>query len=320
MPQRSWMSVKVAKTASVRVGRSEHPLQLVCLPGAISDEQAIEQVERTGDLSATRVVVGPSLKRTLREELERRGHGYADSRGHLHLVGPGLFVHVEEPAERVVRPPTDGVGVAAVRSVQALLARQEPVALTWLSQRAGVSAGQAHRVLTLLEREGLVRTSGRGPSRRRTILNRTALLDWLVAQPSSRRRDPRLGIFVYARAPEELWKRATDLLDKAGIMHAWTGAAGAALHGAGATSVPVSALRIDPDVRLDRAADVLGAEVTDRGANVELVRDTGGVGTGLASRHAGIRLADPVRIFLDATRERRGEDVAAQFREVVLGY
>ncbi len=320
MPQRAWMRVRSAKLASVRVGRSVHPLQLVWLPGALSDEQALEQIEKTGDRSVVRFAVGPSLKRSLREALEKRGHGYLDSRGHLHLVCPGLFLHVEERVESAARPPADGMGVAAVRTIQALLAEQEPIALTWLSRRAGVSAGQAHRVLMLLEREGLVRASGRGPARRRAILSRTALLDWLVAQPSSRRRDQRLGIFVYARTPQELWGRTTDVLDKAGIAHAWTGSAGAALHGVGATSVPISALRVDPDVRLERVADALGAKTTDRGANVELVHDTGRVGTWLSSLREGSRLADPVRIFLDSTRERRGQDVAAQFREVILGY
>jgi hypothetical protein len=34
----------------------------------------------------------------------------------------------------------------------------------------------------------------------------------------------------------------------------------------------------------------------------------------------GVRVAPIVRVYLDALGEKRGEDVANHFREVVLGY
>jgi hypothetical protein len=48
--------------------------------------------------------------------------------------------------------------------------------------------------------------------------------------------------------------------------------------------------------------------------------DTGRLGTLGAQLEGGVRLAPKVRIYLDSQSEPRGEDVAVQFREQVLGY
>ena len=67
-------------------------------------------------------------------------------------------------------------------------------------------------------------------------------------------------------------------------------------------------------------AKALDAERTERGPNLRLIRDTGQVGVLGGEVRGGVRLAPKSRIYLDALSERRGEDVAEQFREVVLGY
>ena len=85
-------------------------------------------------------------------------------------------------------------------------------------------------------------------------------------------------------------------------------------------AVPVSWVRIAPDVPLEKAASVLGAEPTDRGPNVRLLRDTGQVGCIGAERRNEIVVAPRVRVYVDALREKRGEAIAERFREVILGY
>lgn len=112
----------------------------------------------------------------------------------------------------------------------------------------------------------------------------------------------------------------TKLLEAANVAHALTGAAGAALYGAAPTAVPLSWIRITPGVPLDRVATILGAEHTDRGPNVRLLRDSGKVGCVGAERRDDVLVAPPVRVYLDALREKRGEAIAEHFREVILGY
>ncbi|MSQ84543.1 MAG: hypothetical protein EXR77_16965 [Myxococcales bacterium] len=152
------------------------------------------------------------------------------------------------------------------------------------------------------------------------MIDRGALLDWLASQAAARPRAQRLDIFLYARRPEELWPRMSAMLSAASIGHALTGAAAAALHNAGPTAVPLTLVRIAADVLLARAARALDAEVAERGANIRLVADTGGVGTIGAEMIKGTSVAPPVRIYLDALGERRGDDIASHFREAVLGY
>ena len=56
-----------------------------------------------------------------------------------------------------------------------------------------------------------------------------------------------------------------------------------------------------------------------RGMNLELWTDTGELGTYGAGEAAGIRIAPPVRIWLDIARQGgRNDDAAQLFREQVL--
>jgi hypothetical protein len=82
----------------------------------------------------------------------------------------------------------------------------------------------------------------------------------------------------------------------------------------------VSAVRISPHFTLEDAATALEAEKTERGPNVRLIRDTGMLGSARTVERDRVRIAPFVRVYLDALDERRGEDIAQNFRERVLGY
>lgn len=84
--------------------------------------------------------------------------------------------------------------------------------------------------------------------------------------------------------------------------------------------MPLTAVRISPGVDLLDAVLAIGAEATDRGANVRLIRDIGALGSLLTNEVNGVCLAPKVRIYLDLKADRRGEDLAEQFRETQLGF
>lgn len=317
-----WLRVRSATTPLLRLGAKELRLALHRIPASRDASQVLEHLAsvQSGRADSMDVAVSAYLRRPLRQALEERETAYLDAQGHLHLVGRGVLVHVEDPPRRAEKPADAALGVVSVRAVQLLLEEAQPISVSELAHRAELSAGQAHKVLTLLEQEGFVRTTGRGPARRRHLPDRTALLDWLARQPAATRRDRRLDVTLYARRPEDLWKLVHERLETAGVEHALTGAAAASLWGAGPTNVLTSTVRISPDLALESVAQQLGAEVTDRGANLRLLRDTGRVGGAISGLKEGIRVAPPVRIYLDALAERRGEDVAQHFREVALGY
>ena len=61
-----------------------------------------------------------------------------------------------------------GIGVVGVRLVQVMLGEpQRDWSVVELAEAADSSTGQAHKILTRLESEGLVTVTGRGPARRR---------------------------------------------------------------------------------------------------------------------------------------------------------
>jgi hypothetical protein len=255
----------------------------------------------------------------LRAALEAKGISYADARGDIHLVAPGIFVHVDGRATPL-RPRVDTrLGSVGVRATQALIENAGQIwSVADLTAAAHVSAGQAHRVMLILEDSGLLEADGSGPSKRRHVRDAGELLDWLAEQPTSSRVGRTIGSAFYARNPQDLAHRASSSLDAARIDHAFTGSLAATLLDAGPTAVPRATLRISPEIDLESAAQALGAELTERGANLTLRADTGMVGTVGRRRHEDVWIAPDTRIYLDLLGERRGEDAAAHFRELVL--
>lgn len=318
---RPWLQVREATPARLRLEGREHPLTLVWGLPKLSAPMLLQLVAQYGAQSGTLPVICSSyLSSEVRASLEREATSYIDGRGHLHLIAPGVLIHLEGSGPVRKAPQMQRLGVDGVRTVQALLENNEPVSVSRLAERAAVSVGQAHKVLTWLEQLGFAHTTGKGPATRRIISNRSAVLDWLEQQPNAKRKGSRLDVALYARRPEELWFQVSTRLKALGAPHAFTGAAAASLYGVGPTSVPRSLVRIAPQLSLEVVASHLGAEVTDRGPNLTLLSDTGSVGCTGAVEQKNIQVAPAVRIYLDAQTERRGEDVAQQFREVVLGY
>jgi len=322
VPSYPWLSVQEGRVATLATGRTDLPLSVHQVPASLTDDQLAELVGHFRATEGPHLVVGPYLRQSLRELLERIGMGYLDSRGHLHLIAPGVAIHLGDSSSITAPRLKEAavLGVNGVRAVQALLESREPVSVTSLAALAELSPSQTHAVMNALERHALVRTEGKGPAKRRSVIDRTSLLDWLADQPAARRRERYLEVALYARRPEDLWGGITEALNGEKIPHALTGAAAASLFGVGPTNVLVSTVRISPDVPLEVVARKLGAEPTERGPNVRLMRDTGRVGVVGSEVAKGVRVSPKARIYLDTLGERRGEDLAQQFREVVLGY
>lgn len=323
---RPWLRVVRADHPSVAWDHGSFPLELVRIESPGDPEPLLDRLARQrGPGPSIPVVVGSYLRANLRAALERQGIGYLDRRGNLHLPWPQGILHLEAGGRgrRDDGAPDGhvaGLGVHGVRAVQALLTSGDNQQVSQLARDAALSPSRTHAVLRLLESEGLVRATGKGPATRRHVVDRAALLDWLVAQPVARRREKQEEVAVYARTPSELWRSISERLDRAQIPHGLTGSAAAAALGAGPTSVMVSSVRISPQFTLAAAAAALGAETTERGANVKLVRDTGMLGSTHTIERDRIRIAPPVRVYLDALDERRGDAVAQGFREAILGY
>lgn len=297
---------------------------VVVAAGRSPDDATISLLTGMGGDVLLGIVVADRVPQHVRRALEKAGHGYADASGAIHIYRPGLLLHVEPQPMRpsAEASPTAGMGVVGVRVVQALLAdpgREWSVGA--LAEAAASSLGGAHRVLAVLESDGLVTVGGQGPTRRRRVANPGTLLDWLATVPSARRIRERVHAFLYAPSPDALLSRVAKRAGDAGIPYAVSGAAGAAVLGARvASAIPQVMVRVDPDLALRQTVKALRAETVDSGANVLLIRDVGRLGVHGSTHTDSVAIAPAVRVWLDMLSEPRGEDAASLFREAILGW
>lgn len=273
------------------------------------------------------VLVAANLGSRLRAQMARNGQSHAD--GHvLHLVGDGALVHLERvglPEDNVDRPrrATKPLPPSGIRAVQAMLSADR-VDFAWtvrqLADEVDLSVGQAHQILSILQQADLVTAQGSGAHASRHVVDRSAVLDWLVQQPVARQAPMQWATHLYGRNGREVLIRATEGLSRAGCAHAITGMAAAALVDLGPTELTTVHVRVDPQKDLASIAAEAGMTRTSRGANVVLWSDTGGSGLSGSKRINDIPVAPEIRVYLDLLQLPRGPEVADTYRRVRLGY
>ena len=316
---RPWLHVRYSDRARIVHGKQTITLELHRSSSRDESKALAGRLKPARSQDRVPVVASTFLSRSVRATLEAKGIGYADAAGRLHLPWSDGVIHLDADETRS-EPLSSTLGVHGVRAVQAILDEPEAIKIKTLSERISLSMSGTHAVLKTLEGEGLVRATGSGPATRRAVIDRGRLLDWLSAQPAARRRERHVDTSVYARTPPDTWRRLGHALEKAGIAYGLTGSAAASLLGSGPTNIPVSMVRIAPDRTLDEVLVALKAQRIDRGANLRLIRDVGKLGSMNGSDHDGVRVAPAARVYLDTLAEKRGQAIAEQFREVVLGY
>ena len=136
------------------------------VPGVMAQ---LRRYAEQADLGEAVLVVGaPYLSETTREQIEDRGASYLDSTGNVLLRSkrPALLVRLSGasrdpwPSDETLRS-LKGRGTA--RAVRALLDFAPPYGVRELASRADVSLASLSRTVDLLDRDGLIERSGRGP-------------------------------------------------------------------------------------------------------------------------------------------------------------
>ncbi len=258
--------------------------------------------------------------------LEEAGVAVIDATGNIRIELPGLFLWTEgrratpAPTAATGAPPVKLMGKAGV-ATQVLLADPER---QWqvhdLAEAAGVSVGLAHRLFTRLEREGLIQVEGAGPQRTRLLTNPTALLD-LWAEEMRDRGVNQVRAFRLARDPRTQAQTLSELLTKARIEHAVTGAAGAARLAPFITAIPITEVWVTETVALDYVVDTARADQVADGHNIVLRQAMGDTPLVLRQKVGDVWTANPFRLFLDLRQDpRRGREQADRLREEVIGF
>ena len=270
------------------------------------------------------ILVAVHTSEGARQILEANEVAYLDGLGNASIRLPGVFVRTgsfSAAAVIVDREPVKArlAGKAGLIAQALLLDRDRAWRVADIAAEAGVSTGLAHRVLARLEDATILAADGSGPRKVRRITNPEALLD-LWAEEERERGARRTAAFVLARPGARTAALLSERLAGAGIMHAITGIAAAAILAPALTSVPITYVRVTAAVPVSEALNALDARQTEEGANLVIVQGADDTELRFRREIDGIWLAADTRIYLDSLRDpRRGKEQAQLFRESVLG-
>jgi hypothetical protein len=242
------------------------------------------------------LLVAPYLSPRTRQLLEAAGASYLDTTGNvcLSVRRPTVFIRTQGadtdpwPTEAKLRSLK---GAAAGRVVRALLDFRPPYGITGLAERAGSPLATVHRVVDLLDREGLLEREPRGP---------VTAVDWegLLARWTSE-----YDLFESNRVATYLEPRGLDrLLEKlrtTDVRYAVTGSLAAARLAPVAPS-RLGMLFVDGDA--DEAATHFGLRATDEGANVFLIEPYDDVALERGPEDGGITYAAASQVAADLTK------------------
>ena len=286
------------------------------------------------------LVATRSLPPARRRQLAGTGVSWIErSTGVVHLVGPGIFVHVEEPdgnpdderasADTAERPARLVALSGTVAETILIDLRDRPIKVTELARLAGTSRGLVSRILRRLDAQGLTKSEGKGPNKRRVLHDPGGLLD-LWAKEDPPRPETRTSLYIWARSPDDLYDQLLDLNDE-GLRWALAGTAAANLYAPTLTTTPTPELWIAADVPAQRVSAAVGADAVDRGGNLILLqaeadcalhhatRWTGSEGRS-SDRHGELQVVSAPRAYVESYHGTgRSSEVASALR-AKLGY
>lgn len=311
--------------AEIRIGGRARPIVVEAKRRVdAANAHAVVALARRTPAGRDFILVAEWTSQGAREILEANGVAYVDGLGNASIQLPGVYVRTGSfsvaaviVAQRPIRVRL--AGKAGLVAQALLLDRDRGWRVGEVSERCDVSLGLAHRVLARLEGAGIMAAEGRGPRKVRRITNPAALLD-LWAEEEKERGARRTAAFVLAQPGTRSAALLSERLGGAGIVHAITGIAAAAILAPALTSVPVTQVRMTAAIPASDALKTLGARQTDEGSNLVMVQGADDAELRFRREVDGIWLAADTRIYLDSLRDpRRGKEQAQVFRESVLG-
>jgi hypothetical protein len=246
--------------------------------------------------SEAMLLVTPYLSSRTRELLEAGGVNYLDSTGNVRIAlrRPALFIRTQGaardpwPTESKLRSLK---GPAAARVVRAVLDFKPPYGISELASRCGSPLATVHRVIELLDTEGLLEREPRGPITR---------VDWRGALE---RWTSEYSLFDSNRVATYLEPRGIDrLLDRlraSDLRYAVTGSLAAAQF---APVAPPRLAMVFVDGDTEIAAETLGLTAAESGANVFLIEPFDPVALERGPMKDGIRYAAASQVAADLAR------------------
>ena len=248
---------------------------------SLSREKAIGLVTSWKATKSPRIrplIASRKLAPTTRDILRQAKVSWIEAEtGVCHFVAPGILIDtkIEEHGHQKDSDSTkirlrDRSGLIA----EALLtsSRASDLRLSSIVKQANVSSGLASRLFRRLTDLGILTEHGGGPNRSWRLTDFGALLD-LWAQ-EEREVERVTSLYVWSRSPDALYDKLPALNDLK-VQWALAGVSAANLYAPTLTATPNPIVRIDASVPASQAAEALGGEIVQKGANLHLWQTTG---------------------------------------------
>jgi len=268
---------------------------------------------------APALVIAEETTADARTILGDHGIAVVDGLGNAHIELPGLLFHLEGRRPRRQARPARLTGKAGVITQALLLEPQRDWRVRDLAEKAGVSIGLAHRVLTRLESAGVVAAEGAGRNRVRRVVDPTALLDLWAEETTD--RPTRTLAHLLAQTPQQLIRGLGHGLERAGIDHALTGSAAGSLMAPFVTAVPVVEIWVAAGAAPEELNAAVGADPVADGQNVVFLQGKDDAPLVFREQLDDLWVANRFRVYADLRRDpRRGREQADHLRREVIGF
>jgi hypothetical protein len=266
-----------------------------------------------------------------RETLKQAGLSWMESdTGVCHIVAPGILIDTQvkeaQPAEKTPFPAKlrDHSGLIA----EALLNGCREIRVASMAKLTHVSPALVSRVFKRLTRLQIIEEQGAGPNRSWSLKEFGALLELWSKEERPVERVTEL--YVWARSPQALYEKLPALND---LKAQWAvaGQAAAHLYSPILTAPPNPIIRLDAAMPAQDAAKVLGGEVVETGANLQVWQTPGNLAlhkielllkpnsTGDPARPGSLQIISRPRAYVEtAGAPGRAAEVAQSLRERMM--
>lgn len=302
----------------------------------LSQEDANEVIRRLHESNPDsarfhRLIATKHLSSATRQLLRNAGISWVEERtGTCRLLAPGLLVDVriEATRQRNAEIPARLRGRSGLVAETLLLNfLNKEIRLASLAKQTKVSTALVSRILARLSKLELLKTHGGGPHRFWEISNPGGVLDLWASEEE--RTVQTTDLYVWSRAPRELLQKIFQL-NKLQGRWALSGTAAANLYAPSLTTFPDPTVWIESRVPIRDVARVLGGEIADKGANVQVWQST----TNLAFVNArmwasanqldalqldSLPIVSPPRAYIETVNSTgRGPEAAQNLRQRIL--
>lgn len=270
------------------------------------------------------LLAAESISPGAKELLQKEKVGYYDSGGSLFIPAKGAYFFIEKPPpkryEKSVRSLFRGKRSQVLHAL--LLRHDEWFGVNELAKVAEVSAATASETLTAMERFEWLGTRGQGPSKKRRLMEPSALLNEWRKQILNFSRGPNYRrYYVPGLKPETIIDRLAELCELRNIEYALTQESAAQRYAPYLSSISSVTCRLAPSRAADAIVSELEARVVNEGANLKVIETRSHSEFLFKERVGLVWLASPVQVYLDLLRDKgRAQEMAEHIRQERIGF